>query len=44
MLQCINQATFSQPENIINNYKVISEELHTRGNNVVPATGNNQEG
>jgi hypothetical protein len=36
MLQCINQATFSQPENIINNYKVISEELKARGNNVVP--------
>jgi thiamine kinase-like enzyme len=36
LLQCINQATFSQPENIIHNYRVISEELQARGQNGVP--------
>ncbi|RYY22305.1 MAG: aminoglycoside phosphotransferase family protein [Chitinophagaceae bacterium] len=36
LLQCINQATFSQPENIIHNYRVISDELRLRGHTPVP--------
>ncbi len=34
LLQCLNQATFSQPENIINNYTIISQ--HLTANNGIP--------
>ena len=36
LLQCINPATFSQPENIIHNYQLITHELLSKGNNTVP--------
>ncbi len=34
VLQCINQAIFKQPENIIQNYRVIQDYLKGRGNTV----------
>jgi len=36
LLQCINQTTFSQPENIIHNYRLISQELLRNGQTPVP--------
>jgi hypothetical protein len=36
LLQCINQTTFPQPENIIHNYRLISEHLGSKGHNAVP--------
>ena len=33
VLQCINQATFPQPENIINNYRLIQDYLNSTGSN-----------
>ena len=32
VLQCINQTTFPQPENIINNYRLLSQYLKENGN------------
>lgn len=37
LLQCINQATFSQPENIINNYRQLYNFLATAGGRSIPA-------
>ena len=38
VLQCLNQTTFPQPENIINNYRIISQYLKFQPNSVqVPA-------
>jgi hypothetical protein len=36
LLQCINQTTFRQPENIIHNYRLISEHLAVKGEKQVP--------
>ncbi len=35
VLQCINQATFPQPENIINNYRLIQDYLNKTGGNKI---------
>jgi hypothetical protein len=37
VLQCINQTSFSQPENIINNYRLIQEYLRQKPGNRIPA-------
>jgi hypothetical protein len=37
LLQCINQTTFRQPENIIHNYRLISDHLRRQGKKSVPA-------
>jgi phosphotransferase family enzyme len=44
LLQCINQATFSQPENIIHNYKTISEALAVSGLVHVPKLAETRKG
>ena len=44
LLQCINQSTFSQPENIIHNYRLISEELTARGSHTVPPLAPTRKG
>jgi Phosphotransferase enzyme family len=36
VLQCINQTTFSQPENIINNYRLIQDWLEQHPSTAVP--------
>jgi hypothetical protein len=46
VLQCINQATFSQPENIINNYRLVYDYLEKQSSGIrVPAllTTNNKK-
>ncbi len=37
VLQCINQAAFPQPENIINNYRLLQHYLQQEGHSPVPA-------
>ncbi len=37
VLQCINRATFKQPENIINNYRLLEEYLGSVGKKTIPA-------
>lgn len=36
VLQCINQTSFSQPENIINNYRLIQDHLQQHSNLQIP--------
>lgn len=36
VLQCINQTTFPQPENIINNYRLIQDYFAQTGGNKIP--------
>ena len=43
LLQCINQATFSQPENIIYNYRLISEQL-VSGKTPLPTLSSTRNG
>ncbi|MEP7277030.1 MAG: phosphotransferase [Bacteroidota bacterium] len=44
VLQCINQATFPQPENIINNYRLIQDYLHQTGRNDIAQLLKTREG
>ncbi len=44
LLQCINQATFSQPENIIHNYRLIDEQLRSSNSIQIPALSNTRKG
>ena len=44
LLQCINQTTFSQPQNIIHNYRLIDEQLRTRNTIPIPALCRTRKG
>jgi hypothetical protein len=44
LLQCINQTTFRQPENIIHNYRLISEHLISSRHNPVPPLALTRQG